>query len=574
MGVIRAELGGSWKVFLLSIPLDVMTFLFLVIVSGSVAWQYLGEQWGKSPMLLLVVPGLLFALYYVFFRRIFLEHLLPALVYFVALSAVTILLPVIPVLVAPLVFVTLCAGVYLRYDKTHSPAPERVRAVGELIEIPTAKIYSNINGVYVQQFLANTESTFKVYRALFREGKVRGQSIPEMISAYPRRLLRNQLTERDVEAVIESAIRETGLDAQKVNEYLNGELDDFLKTQRETTVYGYEKVDIRKIVDEMEQSHTECYQYEPLHYEDLKKICEAEGLDVINLKDLEVLAGLITYTNIEGQQKFAILMRDDDSVHKALKEFAMAHELGHWCAHIKGKQREELDEREFYLNSLHDLGQFEDEANEVALITLFPASYLAVCDMNNTLDEERIFEEYIKGMRDSEKRDPEGQLKKNMMGFIRMRINNYKKHRYVWLPQTRLSDKRPLPKEMVRPLANYIDEDFAWAELDDKYTVIDANQKFAELVGLTKEQLLQMKINVIELSAEPRSRDITMKQLETKRADLNPKFYVTKYNNLQTGEITPVTICAFPIVESVKNNKYTGSFGIVTAIHRKAEASH
>src|SRR6266581_4956282 len=189
MESIKTEIGGSWKIFFLSIPLDVITFLFFVMVSGSVAWQYLGEQWGRSPSLLLVVSGLLFALYYIFLRRLFLEHLLAALVYFVALSAATMLLPVIPILIAPLVFVALCAGVYLRYDKIRSPS-RKVQTVGALIEIPVEEIYHNINGVYVQQFLANTKSTFEAYRALFRAGKVQG--IPEMISAYPRRLLQKQ----------------------------------------------------------------------------------------------------------------------------------------------------------------------------------------------------------------------------------------------------------------------------------------------------------------------------------------------------------------------------------------------
>jgi PAS domain-containing protein len=284
---------------------------------------------------------------------------------------------------------------------------------------------------------------------------------------------------------------------------------------------------------------------------------------------LEVLAGLITYTNPEGQQKYAILMRDDDSEHQALREFAMAHELGHWCAHIKGKQPAERKEQEFYLNSLHDLGQFEDEANKVALITLFPTSYLALCEVKKTLTAEKVFADYIEGMRDTETRDPEGQLKTNMMGFLRMRIGNYQKYRHTWLQRMELLD-RPLTRPFVRSLASYIGEDFAWAELNGQYIVIDSNQKFAALVGLSKEQLLRKEIDVRELS-EPGSRHITSEQLAAKREDKTPKFYVTRYKNLRTQEIIPVTIYALPIVE---NNEYSGSFGIVTAINGKSGASH
>lgn len=570
MEAIKDELGGSWKKFLLSIPLDVLTFLFLVIVSGSFAWQYLGERWGKSPMLLLFVSGPIFALYYIFLRRFLLENPLTAIVYFLSVGAVLILLPIIPLPVALIVLVMLCAAAYLFYNPANDAAARDDEANFDTgVGIPMGEIYFNINGVYVQQFLANTVSMLEAYRALYRAGKVR--DIPAMISAYPRRLLDRSLKEGDVQAVIRNTMRETGLTANQINAYIKLDLDALSKTQRETTVYGYEKVNIRKVADEMEQTHSELiYQNKPLHYEDLKKICEAEGLEVINLKGLEVLAGLITYTDTDGHRRYAILMRDDDSVHQALKEFALAHELGHWFAHIKGKLPEELQEIEFYLNSLHDLGQFEDEANKVALIALFPTPYLSLCELNKPLDNESILRDYLEGMHNTERRDPHDQLRKNMLGFIELRVENYQKHRYTWLWKTNLPDN-PVPREIVGFLARYIFDPFAWAELDDNYIVVNANERFAELVGLSRDELLRKRIEVTELS-EPTSRQITKKQLKKKREDLTPKFYVTRYNNLRTGEVFPVTIYSLAIVENLENKKYSGSFGIVTAIHRKTES--
>jgi PAS domain S-box-containing protein len=567
MEAIKTELGENWKVFLLSIPLDVITFLFLIVTSGSLVWRYLGEQWGKSQALILLISGILFAFYYIFLRRIFIEHTPAALIYLVSLSALLIFLPGMYVLTAPAVFIALCVGTYLLSDPDgDNGAMASAYDPSNAVVIPVAKIYSNINGVYVQQFLANTKSAFEAYRVLFHQGKVQGK--PEMISAYPRRLLKKQLKVRDVAIAINKIIKETGLSAKKSGEEINRDLDEFLQTQRETTVYGYEKVNLREIADEIEQNHSEIlYQYVPLHYDDLRKISEAEGLEVINLKGLEVLAGLITYTNTEGQQKYAILMRDDDSVPQALKEFAIAHELGHWFAHIKGKPTEEREGFEFYHNSLHDLGQFEDEANKLALIILFPTPYLAMCDVDKTLNVEQVFTEYIGSMRGTGKRYPDGLLKKNMTGFIKMRINSYHKHKYTWLMQTRLPDT-PLPRQEVQFLARRIDKYYAWAELNDKYIVIDANKKFADLVGLSLEELLDMKMNV-KLISEPKSRHITTKQLEEKRKDLVPKFYVTRYKNLRTGEVTPVTIYAFPITEDDDSDKYSGSFGIVTTIHKK-----
>src|SRR5215213_3270198 len=112
MQEIKTELGGSWKTFLLSVPLDVITFLFLLLTSGGLAWQYLGQERGKNPALLLLASGLLFALYYIFLRRTFLENNLLALAYMVLLSALVVFLPVIHALVPLAVFVLLGATTY------------------------------------------------------------------------------------------------------------------------------------------------------------------------------------------------------------------------------------------------------------------------------------------------------------------------------------------------------------------------------------------------------------------------------------------------------------------------------
>jgi PAS domain S-box-containing protein len=566
---LKEEIGGSWAKFLLSIPLNVITFLSLVIVSGSLVWKYVGEPSGRNPALILLIAGPLFLLYYVSLRRVLLENPAAAAAYFLTLAALLVLLPVIPLPAAPVIMAAVCAFVLARYDAAEEGEDENARRDRE-ISIPMESVYSNINGVYVQQFLANTVSTFEAYRALYRAGKT--GELPAMISAYPRRLLDRQLEKGHVEAVVREISRETGLAAGRVNDYINFDLKAFAKTQRETTVFGYEKVNIREVADKMEQAHPELlYGSRPLHYEDLKRVCEAEGLEVINLKGLEVLAGLITYTDKAGRQQYAILMRGDDDVHQALREFALAHELGHWFAHIKGQQQEKIQKIEVFLNSLHDLGQFEDEANKVALITLFPTPYLSLRNLESPLHKEDILADYLAEMSEPERRPPHEQLRENMLGFIKLRIENYEKHRYTWLWQPNLPDV-PVVPEVVDYYEHATFRLYPWAELDNRYTIVEANEKFAEMVGLTREELLSGKLNILELS-EPGWREVTKKQLEKKRGDLAPKFYVTWYRNLKTGEVFPVTIYSLAIVEDLKSMKYVGSFGIVTDIHRKRRGS-
>lgn len=419
------------------------------------------------------------------------------------------------------------------------------------VENITSRITSQINGVYVQQFLANVISVLQSYKVLAGEAS----GIPQLVSAYPRRLLERQLDCEDLRAVVED--RDVGISTAAATDYVERLLHGFLRTQRESVVYGYEKVDVRKLLQGMEETHPEFYEFRPLHEPDLRRIFEAEGVRVIPMERLPVLAALINYRDLEDKARYAVLLKDDATVPQALKEFAIAHELGHWVAHVK-RQPEGVSHLDFYLHSFHDLGPFENEANKIALLTLFPTPYLSWRDIEGKLKPDDILEEFTEGMTPN----PGGALAANVRGFIERRIESYHHYRRLWLELLRLP-RVTLKKDTLGIIIETLFADFGWAILNAEYLIVDVNEKFASLVGTTRTELLASKRNILDLT-EHTSRATTERQLEDKRKDLTPKFYITKYRNLQTKEVIPVTIYSFPVVDA--DMIYTGSFGLVTDI--------
>jgi PAS domain-containing protein len=435
----------------------------------------------------------------------------------------------------------------VRGTQTHyAPETNRPSVAADLI--------SQINSVHVQQFLANTISVLEAFGAC----KDRMRSLPELNSAFPFRRFQEQiLTERDLEIAIIDATKHTKISEKSINQYIRRARNEFRKLQGEPLRVGYfEKVDVRKIVHGIEKKHKKFNGFEILHLTALKEIFEREGLDVITLEELEVLSAIVEYKDNQGERTHAVLIKKGKDVHQALREFALAHEIGHWFAHLKNEQIQKNPDREFYLHSLHDLGPFENEANKIAMIALFPTPYLSWCDVFETLTAEHLFREFTKGMPAVGER-----LADNMREYIKRRIEGYNKYRQLQLQELKLPDKA-LTEAALKSLLDFWIGDASWARLDDNYVVVDANEQYASLFNLSKKELLDNKYNLIDDLTEESLRERTRQQLERKRTNKKPKFYFTKYKSPVNEEVIPVTIYAFPIVD--EKGEYQGSFGVVT----------
>jgi len=438
-------------------------------------------------------------------------------------------------------------------DRSPVLAAEEVKPRGT-----TADLVANINTVHVQQFLANIISVIEALGTL----RDRIKKIPELNSAFPRRSQRAVLDEIDLEVAIRHATRHTSLTREEIDLYIQRNREAFLRTQGLMMAPGggdYEKVDVRKVIDQIEKEHKDFNGFRILHEADLISIFKKEGPEVFSLEKLEVLAAIIRYDH-NGDSRYGLLLKEGD-VHQALKEFSLAHEIGHWFAHIKNEQAQNIPYIDFYLHSFHDLGPFENEANKIAMIALFPTPYLSWCDVFGNLNDDYLLSEFLKT---GNMPDVSPKFATYMKAYIRKRIEGYNRYRQLQLQQLRLSD-RPIKEATIKLLLEDVLANVSWARLNDDFVVIDANKEYANMFGLSREELLNSRYRLVEDLTDNSLQEMTKKQLSLKRETLKPKFYFTRYKNPKTQEVFPVTIYSFPIID--EHGKYTGSFGVVTDMH-------
>jgi lipopolysaccharide/colanic/teichoic acid biosynthesis glycosyltransferase len=95
MDVLESEFDGSWPRFFLSIPLDVITFLFVFTVSGVLIMHYVETRKKTGFRIQVILSTAVFSIYYLAIRDILLNYLLGSIVYFACLSVTFMLSPLV-----------------------------------------------------------------------------------------------------------------------------------------------------------------------------------------------------------------------------------------------------------------------------------------------------------------------------------------------------------------------------------------------------------------------------------------------------------------------------------------------
>ncbi|HYX28205.1 MAG TPA: PAS domain-containing protein [Pyrinomonadaceae bacterium] len=433
--------------------------------------------------------------------------------------------------------------------------------LGEPLDF-TGNIAKEINAIHVQQFLANEITRLRTF--LHFRDKLHLTTLPALNSAFPRRVRDDTLPEEELEATIDAVALNTQLNKSDIVRHINQDRDVFLETQQRLPMNGdFQKLDISKVVVEIENQHPNFNAFEILHKDGLRRICDGEGLKLLPFQKMELLAGVIQYEDsYDKSNHHAIMVNEGADVHPALEEFVLAHELGHWFAHIKNRSYRNVDYANYYLHSFHDAGPFENEADKVAMIALFPTPYLSWRDVLGNLNVDFLFEEFT-----SNRGWPAvtNKLAKIMRANINRRITSYHNYRNLKLQQLNLGND-PLRQGTIEQLRHDVLKERSWARLDENDIVVDANEKYSALLGMSVEELLKRKYHICDdLTAADLQPDMR-KQLEEKRRSRQPKFYITRYKNPITNEEIPVAIYAFPIINDA--NQYVGAFGVVTDVRR------
>jgi len=323
-----------------------------------------------------------------------------------------------------------------------------------------------------------------------------------------------------------------------------------------------EEIDLRKEIARVAENYPQFNtSHEPVHEPQLLPILEGEGLQKpIPIPDFTLLSACASHIDPEtGQEHYRFYIKD--GLYPALRDFLIAHELGHWWLHLQRGKLQPATES-FYLHSAHEWGRLEDQADIFALITIFPTPYVSWCELEGggTLDPSIILQEFCKSLH-----SPRLQLQERMLTYINKRIaiyNRYKKFLTLDLQRLRLPDGPIPPDALAGVLALLNFNKYCWAQLDKNYVVTNCSDSWAQLYELDAATIKKRKLNVVTDLTPTELQIRVRQQLNWKKENLRSTLYFPHYQHPESRQPFPVMINAYATIGS--DGKYSGSIGIVT----------
>lgn len=309
----------------------------------------------------------------------------------------------------------------------------------------------------------------------------------------------------------------------------------------------------RKILENIKKKYSFFDEFKMLHDSDLKKICKGEQIDVFYLKELPLLSFFSELKDETGNLSYVITIREE--LHQAMKEFLLAHELGHWFLHIKsGLAKRMTVGGHYYLHSSNDWSPIESEADVFAISSLYPTSYLADCDLSDNLNAQDILEEFTKEM--SEEVQP--RLRAVMNSYINKRIENYNKSKENIFPIKLPVNAIEIDSfDYLMSLLRGGETEVYWVKLDTNFCVEDISNTFLKTFGIPKSQVKGKRAR--DFIVKPSRKKIS--NLERKMKARKSTFYVTTLQSpVKEREVIRMLVYALPLVHG---DEYVGSVGLL-----------
>jgi hypothetical protein len=422
-------------------------------------------------------------------------------------------------------------------------------------------IAQNINDTYVQQFLANQISALRI----LSDETLRTQKL-ELRHAYPFAAVqeRNEslgmahhISEEMLREAIEDYTRATGIAFDEVLEEITRRGEIFatnLNSIKDRRVIP-SSLDLKTRIDEI-AAEVPAFNslYRPLHRADLMVIAEQVGVRVLTFPGLMLLS-LCASAQIDDEDvEAAVFVKGDETLHPALVEFLIAHELGHYWLHTR-PDRDRRSFEDLYLRSALDWGHLENEADSLALVLLFPTPYLSWCEHEGRLNTESVLNDFVQGM--PAPRAPA--LYDRMRDYIRKRIDSYRLYK-VNLDNGGLLPRDPLTIETAQMVIELVADDRCWFVVDSSYVIRNCSRSFAALFGKTPRTVVERSWHVVDdlTSQDLRER---VERLLRDPAEGPPTFFFSDLIDVETGVTVPVTVMAHRIVSG---DTYAGTLALVT----------
>ncbi len=302
------------------------------------------------------------------------------------------------------------------------------------------------------------------------------------------------------------------------------------------------------------------------HEKQLRAVFDNEAIEVHEFPDLPFLSLLVEYETEGDQPHYAVLIKD--GLHQALKEFLLAHEMGHWFLHISSGIAARSEKVELFLRSSARHTFLEDEADNFGMAVLFPPAYLADREiLKGELSTEQLLDEFLEGMT----AEATPRLKEGMRHYIDDHLKRYKTFKENKAPKFLTIEVKSIKEKDLEGLLALIqeaNETFYWVKLDKDSLIVDASDNSVELFGLPKTELIGAPPTdlVVEEEVE-RMRQRGKYRREHKKAI----YYFTEIKNKEKNSSRPVMVYSFPILDD--EGAYAGAMAALRNLDEREDES-
>lgn len=400
----------------------------------------------------------------------------------------------------------------------------------------------------LQQLFANIISMWRVRREL---GLFEGE--PRLRHAYPRVLALSAdevgpsgLTRETLAEEAAIFAKAAGIDLHLVEEQARNEELRYVtaleRTQSRQVIPS--SIDLTRGIDRIQERHPLFNsQDRPVHAETLLGYAAREELRIIDAPHLELLSLCMT-SPLDPEETWLCVKRD---LHPALRDFLIAHELGHYWLHMHPETRatSRVEPEDLYLSSAHGWGHLENEADSVALVALFPTPYLAWAEVEGRLDADEILNDFLAPYPIDVEQNKN--LLERMRDYIRKRIGSYNLFKQA-IPTRRpgavfLGD-RAISPDHIEFAKGFLGEERCWFELDANDTIVDCSETWPCALRTTRGALIGRPVSSI---IPPALHGRMAAQRAHEKNSLRPSFFFPHFQPAE-GEAFYGTVHSYPVL--------------------------
>ena len=293
------------------------------------------------------------------------------------------------------------------------------------------------------------------------------------------------------------------------------------------------------------------------HEKQLRTVFENEGVEVYFLEDLAFLSLLVEYETNDGQRHHAVFIKD--GLHQALREFMLAHEMGHFFLHVKSDSAGADGQVNRFLRSSFQRTFLAKEADNFGMTVLFPPAYMADrAILEGKLSADDLIDQFVRDMPPVNPR-----LREAMRSYLNEHIEKHKSFKKAE-PSFMGVEVESIEEEdlgVLLKLINKASTPVYWVRLSESSVITQVSDNAPQLFRLPEDDIVGKR--PIELVVEDEVERMK-KRAEFRKERQKAIYYFTELKNPEGDGGRQVVVYSFPIL---KDGEYIGAMATLRLLY-------